>query len=256
MSTTASRSSDGIAAPHNAPGAGSDADDGRVRHRLHQQLHRRDGPPAHLRGVRADHDRVHPRAGPRAQRAGPRVRGVRPLVLRGPVADVAQPVVLDRGHVVGVRVERADEQVHQEQQRRDDLQPARRPRQDVEGLRQRAAGALLARDDPLPAAQGSVRDALRAVLAVRGRCREGRAARLLVHRAEHDHRPQRLPPRVRSVFRSRRGLARRRPAVVDPRWRGVPLPDLRRLPGDAGHDGLQRLEHDAAHRLGRAGRHL
>ena len=88
-------------------GAGSDADDGRVRHRLHQQLHRRDGPPAHLRGVRADHDRVHPRAGPGAQRAGPRVRGVRPLVLRGPVPDVAQPVVLDLGHVAGLRVEPA-----------------------------------------------------------------------------------------------------------------------------------------------------
>ena len=84
--------------------AGSDADDGRLRHRLHQLLHRRDGPAADLRGVRADHDRVHPRADPGAERAGPRVRGVRPLVLRGPVPDVAQPVVLDRGHVVGIRV--------------------------------------------------------------------------------------------------------------------------------------------------------
>ena len=35
-------------------------------------------------------------------------------------------------------------------------------------------------------------------------------------------------------FECQRGLARRGPAGVDPRWRGVPLPDLRRLPGDAG----------------------
>ena len=176
---------DDITAPYNAPAPGQTPDDGRVRHRLHQLLHRRDGPPADLRGVRADHDRVHPRAGPGAQRAGPRVRGVRPLVLRGPVPDVAQPVVLDRGHVVGLRVEHARQEVHHEQQRRDDLQPARRPRQDVEGLRQRAPAVLLARADPLPAAQGSVRDALRAVLAVRSRCRERRPARLLVHRAVH-----------------------------------------------------------------------
>ena len=158
-----------------------------------------DGSSTHLRGVRADHDRVHPRAGPRAERAGPRVRGVRPLVLRGAVADVAQPVVLDRGDIVGVRVERAGREVPREQQRRDDLQPARRPRQDVEGLRRRAHSVLRHRLDPLPAAQGSVRDALRAVLAVRGRCRERRSARLLVHRAVPDHGPQRLPPGLRSV---------------------------------------------------------
>ena len=49
----------------------------------------------------------------------------------------------------GLRVEPAHVEVHQEQQRRDDLQPARRPRQDVEDLRQRAHGVLLARADPL-----------------------------------------------------------------------------------------------------------
>ena len=93
------------------PGAGSGADDGRLRHRLHQHADRRAGPPAHLRGVLAGDDRVHPGAGPGAERAGPRVRGVRPLVLRGAVADVHQPVVLDRRDVVGIRGERAGHQL-------------------------------------------------------------------------------------------------------------------------------------------------
>ncbi len=116
--------------------------------------------------------------------------------------------------------------------------------------------ALMARDDPLPAAQGSDRDARRAVRAVRDRCRERRPARLLAHRAEPGCRPQRLPPRIRSGRGQEDVPARCRPAVVNPRRRGVPLTDLRRLPGDAGHDGLQRLEHDAADRLGRARWHL
>ena len=60
---------------------GCDADDGRVRHRLHQHLHRRSGPPADLSGVRPDHDRVHARAGTGAERHRARVRRLRPLVL-------------------------------------------------------------------------------------------------------------------------------------------------------------------------------
>lgn len=38
-------------------------------------------------------------------------RGVRPLVLRGAVADVHEPVVLDGGHLVGFGGEQPDEQV-------------------------------------------------------------------------------------------------------------------------------------------------
>ena len=72
----------------------------------------------------------------------------------------------------GLRVEPAHVEVHQEQQLRDDLQPARRSRQDVEDLRLRAHGDLLARADPLRGAEGSVRDARRAVRPVRNRCRE------------------------------------------------------------------------------------
>ena len=52
-------------------------------------------------------DRVHPGTDPGAERAGPRVRRVRSLVLRGAVADAAQPVVLDRRDVVGILRERA-----------------------------------------------------------------------------------------------------------------------------------------------------
>ena len=39
-----------------------DANHGRVRHRLHQHVHRRGGPPADLRRVRPHHDRVHARS--------------------------------------------------------------------------------------------------------------------------------------------------------------------------------------------------
>ena len=78
----------------------------------------------------------------------------------------------------------------------------------------------------------------------------GELPELLVHRTEHDHRPQRLPPRLRSVLQCQRGLARRRPPGVDPGWRRVPLTDLHRLPGDAGRDGLHRVEHDAARSAG------
>ena len=40
-----------ITAPWNSPRAGSDADDGRLRHRLHQYVHCGEGPSTHLRGV-------------------------------------------------------------------------------------------------------------------------------------------------------------------------------------------------------------
>ena len=143
-----------------------------------------------------------------------------------------------------------------EQQGRDDLQPARRPRQDVEGLRQ----------PPSPASwQGVIHfQRLRDRFATHfvpfsqfeDRRREWRPARLLVHRACVRCGPQRLPPRGGSGHGSRRGGARHGPAVVDPRRRGVPVTDLHRLSGDAGHDGLHGVEHDAAHRLGRAGWHV
>ena len=119
---------------------GRDADDGRVRHRLHLHLHRRDRSPAHLRRVRPHHDRLHARTAPGAQRHRPGLRGVRPLVLRGAVPDVHEPVVLDGGHLIGVGREQSDEEVVHGQRRRDDLRAARGPRQDLEGLRDGADG--------------------------------------------------------------------------------------------------------------------
>ena len=175
------------------PGAGPGADDGRLRHRLHQHADRRARPPAHLRGVLAGDDRVHPRTDPRAQRAGARVRGARPLVLRGAV--LHQPVVLDRRHSVGIRGQRAGQQLAGAQHRRDDLQSARAARQDLESLRRRTGPVLRHRPDPLPAAQGPVRHPLRAVRPVRGRRRRQGPARLLLHRAVPDPGPRGLPPR-------------------------------------------------------------
>ena len=125
------------------------ADDGRVRHRLHLDLHRRDRPPADLRRVRAHHDGLHPGAAAGAQRHRPGLRGLRPLVLRGAVADLHEPVVLDRGHLVGVRGEQPDEEVVHGERRRDDLRAAGGPRQDLEGLRHGADAALVHRGDPL-----------------------------------------------------------------------------------------------------------
>ena len=67
--------------------------------------------------------------------------------------------------------ERAGQELRAEERRRDDLQPARRSRQDLEGLHRRADAALGHRPGPLLAAEGPVRDALRAVRPVRGRRR-------------------------------------------------------------------------------------
>ena len=50
---------EGVTAAVERAATGGDADHGRVRHRLHQYLHRRGRPPAHLRRVRTDHDGLH-----------------------------------------------------------------------------------------------------------------------------------------------------------------------------------------------------
>ena len=130
---------DDISAPYNAPAPGqAQTMDGFVTDYISNFVGEMGRQPTYEEDL-PDHDGVHPRAGTGAERPRPWVRGVRPLVLRGPVPDAAQPVVLDRGHVLGLRVEPARVEVLQEQRRRDDLQPARRPRQDLEDLRQRAA---------------------------------------------------------------------------------------------------------------------
>ncbi len=61
-----------------------------------------------VRRVRPHHDRLHPRVAAGAQWDRPGLRGLRPLVLRGAVPDLHEPVVLDRGHLVGLLVEQPD----------------------------------------------------------------------------------------------------------------------------------------------------
>ena len=78
---------------------------------------------------------LHAGAGAGAERDRARLRGVRPLVLRGAVADVHEPVVLDGGDVVGPGREQPREEVVHGEQRGDDLRAARAARQDLEGLR-------------------------------------------------------------------------------------------------------------------------
>ena len=81
--------------------------------------------PAHLLSGIATCPKCGRGADPGAERAGARVRGVRSLVPRGAVADVAQPVILDRGNVVGIRRERAGQELCGEEHYGDNLQPAR-----------------------------------------------------------------------------------------------------------------------------------
>ena len=90
-----------------------------------------------------------PGAAPGAQRHRPGLRGLRPLVLRGAVPDLHEPVVLDGGHLVGFRGEQPDGQVVHQERRRDDLRAAGGPRQDLEGLRHGADAAVVHRADPL-----------------------------------------------------------------------------------------------------------
>ena len=92
-----------------------------------------------------------------------------------------------------------------EQQRRDDLRPARGARADLEGLRHGADAGLVHRRDPLPAAEGPAGHPLRAVRRVREGRRRGHPAGLLAHRAEHAGRARRLPPGVRPLVLGHRG---------------------------------------------------
>ena len=104
---------------------------------------------------------------------GSGVRRLRPLVLRGPLPDPGQPVVLDGGHLVGLRGQPAGDQLHAPQRGRDDLRAPRTARPDLEGVRARARPRLLHRPGPHVPAAGPVRHPFRALRRVRarGRCR-------------------------------------------------------------------------------------
>ena len=142
-------------------GAGPAADDGRFRRRLHQRVHRRDGPPADLRRVRADHGRLHARADAGAVDARQGLRHVRPLVLRGAVPDVHQPLVLPRRVGVGLRHQHdPDRCLPGAQHRRDDLRAARGQGPDVAGLLRPRRHRVVHRPHPRLAAAGPLRHPL------------------------------------------------------------------------------------------------
>ena len=129
-----------VTAPWNAPPAGATPTmDGFVTDYI-STFTGEIGPPADLRRVRADHDRLYPGAAAGAQRHRPGLRGLRPLVLRGAVPDLHEPLVLDGGHLVGLGREQSGQEVVHEERRRDDLRATGGPRQDLEGLRHGADG--------------------------------------------------------------------------------------------------------------------
>ena len=156
----------------------------------------------------------------------------------------------------GLVVNSPVEEVVHEEQRRDDLRAARGARQDVEGLRDGADAAVVHRRHPLPPAEGPAGDALRAVRRVRAGRRRRDAARLLADRAEHDHRPRRLPPGAGPLV-----LGGGVDIAVDPPSSILGGEAFLERVYDAYRschvrDGHERLEHGAADRLGRAGRNL
>ena len=154
--------------------------------------------PPEFERVPPDHAGPHPGPGAGAQRPGPGFRGVRPLVQRGAVPDLPQPIVLDRGHLIGARRQRSGQAVLLRQQCRDDLRPSGARRPDLEGLR---AGALPDLDDrrhPHVPSEGTLPRPVRALRAIRtSMSRQGTLPGLLPDRAQPPGRPCRLPPPVR-----------------------------------------------------------
>ena len=125
---------------------------------------------------------------------GQGLRRLRPLVLRGALADVHEPLVLDRRDLVGLRRQQPGDEVDGEEHRRDAVRPAGGARTHVEGLRAGAVSRLVHGLDPHAPAQGPPGDAHRAVLGVRARRRQRDAAGLQPDRADPGRRARRLPP--------------------------------------------------------------
>ena len=233
-----------------------DADHGRVRHRLHQHVHGRDGPPTTYDEYAQIMTGFTPEQVP---------------VLSGIARDfgvfdhwfceVPSQTFMNRSFWTaatssGLVVNSPVKKWLDRERCGDDLRAAGGPRQDVEGVRGRADAAGLRRHHPLSPREGSAGDALRAVRRVREGCRRGDAAGLLADRAEHADRPRRLPPGTRpSVDRGWR-RPRGRPAVQHPGRRSVPRARLQRLPLMHIGVGRQRLEHGPVDRVGRTRRNL
>ena len=210
-------------------------------------------PAAGLRRVRADHDGLRALAGTGHLGAGPRLRDLRPLVLRGAVADVPQPVVLPRGHLVRVSWSTwSPPRPSRCTTRRDDLRAARGPGPDLAGLLRPAEPPLADRHHPRARGCRTVRDKLLQHRPVPGGRGDRAAADLLVHRAQPAVRPQRHAPGLRRPV-PRRGP---RPAVLAAGRRGAAGEDLQRDPLLSVADRVERLQHAARGHLRRARRHL
>ena len=75
------------------------------------------------------------RAGAGAERTRQGLRRLRPLVLRGALADVHEPLLLDRRDLVGLRDQFAGDEVDEGEHRRDAVRPAGGARTHLEGVR-------------------------------------------------------------------------------------------------------------------------
>ena len=177
------------------------------------------------------------------------VRLLRPLVLRGALPDVLQPLVLPRRELLRIRPEQPPRDVRDPQRRPDDLREAERSRAFLAGLHRPGADPPGDRAHPRPAARPLLRHPLLDDLRLLRRRPEGEAARVLVHRAEH------VPPAHRHA--SARGRA---PTSGPPppqaerhgRWGGSPRARLRCREVLPVRRGIEPLEHPVARDVRRA----
>ena len=162
------------------------------------------------------------------------------------------------GDVVGLRGEQPGDEVDQEQRRRDDLRPARGPRQDVEGLRAGTVTRLVHGLIHFPRLKDRLathfvpfsefeRDAANGTLPDFSFIEPT----LLVGHDDYH------PALGRALIGDDVDIAGIDPPSSILGGEAFLARIYNALSGHADSaDGLQRLEHDPAHRLGRAGRHL
>jgi hypothetical protein len=249
-----------MTAPFNAPPAGAAATmQGFVTDYINNFV-ATEGRTADGSRIRRRHGLLQPGDAAGDQHAGARVRGLRCLVLRRAVADLLQPRLLPRLHLLRLR--------HQQRQRglpqmdggepgADDLQPPRGEGNLVGGLFRRQPGDLAHRPHQRRRAGALLEDELQAdVTVLQGRGRR-HPSRLRLHRAAADLRPQRHAPAGVVILvcgRRRQGGERRRELgragrreALERRLHGRPRQRFR--------DRLQRHEHHASGHLRRTRRH-
>ena len=198
--------------------------------------------------------RLHARADAGAVDARPRIRDVRPLVRRGAVADVHEPVVLPRRLGVGLVVNAPYKNFPGHNTAETIFE-----RLESKGLTWKVyvdPPAIAPVHGPHPrhrACKRSLRDPLRHHGPVLRGCRERRAADVLVHRAEPDARPQRHAPADRGAHaRAWRSMRRPRSSAA----RHCSPGSTRRSARPSSRRRLQLVEHAPDGRVRRARRHL